>query len=49
VDSDVLSGEISASGALHDPQNEERLAAFGSDGERLAEDRILLKRVMVEP
>jgi hypothetical protein len=45
----VPAGRYQLAVGLYDPQTGERLATFGSGGERLAQDRILLERVQVEP
>jgi hypothetical protein len=49
IGSGVPAGRYQLAVGLYDPQTGERLATFGSDGERLAQDRILLERVEVEP
>jgi hypothetical protein len=49
IGSDIPAGRYQLAVGLYDPQTGERLAAFGSDGERLAQDRILLGSVVVEP
>jgi hypothetical protein len=47
--SDVPAGRYQLAVGLYEPQTGQRLAAFGSDGQRLAQDRIPLGRVEVEP
>jgi hypothetical protein len=49
IGSDVPAGRYQLTVGLYDPQTGERLATFGSGGERLAQDRILLERVEVKP
>jgi hypothetical protein len=49
TNSDVSAGTYQLAVGLYDPQTGERLATFGSDGEPLAQDRILLGRVEVTP
>jgi hypothetical protein len=49
IGADVPAGRYQLAVGLYDPQSGERLATFRSDGERLAQDRILLGRVKVEP
>jgi hypothetical protein len=49
IGADVPAGRYQLAVGLYDPQSGERLATFSSDGERLAQDRILLERVKVEP
>jgi hypothetical protein len=49
IGTDVPAGRYQLAVGLYDPQTGERLATFGSDGARLAQDRIPLGRVEVEP
>jgi hypothetical protein len=49
IGSDVPAGRYQLAVGMYDPQTGERLATFGPDGERLAQDRILLGRVEVKP
>ena len=46
---DVSAGKYQLAVGLYDPKTGERLVAFGSDGKQLAEGRIPLARVRVEP
>jgi hypothetical protein len=46
---DSVPGPYQLAVGLYDPQTGGRLAAYGADGARLSEDRILLRKVQVQP
>jgi hypothetical protein len=49
VSSDSVPGSYQLAVGLYDPQTGSRLAAYGPDGQRLSEDRVLLREVQVRP
>jgi hypothetical protein len=49
IDAVTPAGEYRLAIGLYDEQTGRRLAAFGPDGQRLEEDRILLESVRIAP
>jgi hypothetical protein len=49
IDGATAVGEYQLAVGLYDQETGKRLTAFGPDGQRLEEDRVLLKQVEVEP